>query len=105
MKRYRVIVSAQAEADFDSLFAFIADNAGKTVAKRFIARLHAFCARLANAPHRGANRGDLMPGLRLLGYRRRATIAFIVTDDQVLILRIAYRSRDLERLFGGDVPT
>ena len=100
MKRYRVIISPQAEADFDSLYAFIADDAGKPAAKRFIDRLYAFCSSLKNAPHRGTSREDLMPGLRLLGYRRRATIGFIVTEEQVVILRVTYRGRNVERLFG-----
>jgi len=102
MKTYRVIVSEQAEADFDSLYAFIADDAGTAAAGRFIGRLYAFCTGLAHAPHRGLNRPDLLPGLRLLGYRKRATVAFIVNDDQVVILRVAYRGRDIDQLFQRD---
>jgi len=35
-----------------------------------------------------------MSGLRVVGFRRRATIAFMVQDTQIVILRILYRGRD-----------
>jgi plasmid stabilization system protein ParE len=41
-------------------------------------------------------RSDLRSGLRLVGYRRRATIAFEVTGDVVIIARIFYRGRNVE---------
>jgi plasmid stabilization system protein ParE len=40
-------------------------------------------------------RSDILPRLRLVGYRRRATIAFIVQSDAVMILRIFQRGRDV----------
>ena len=36
------------------------------------------------------------PGLRILGYRGRVTIAFTVEDNFVLIHRIFYGGRDWE---------
>jgi toxin ParE1/3/4 len=38
---------------------------------------------------------DIRPGLRTLGYRRRATIAFHVEADQVTIVRIFHHGRDV----------
>ena len=38
----------------------------------------------------------LLPGLRVTGFERRVTIAFIVTADAVLIEGIFYGGRDFE---------
>ena len=50
-------------------------------------------------PDRGNRRDDLRPGLRILGYERRAVIAFQITANSVTILRILYGGRDLETVF------
>ena len=50
-------------------------------------------------PDRGIKRDDLRPGLRILGFERRAAIALQVTADSVTILRILYGGRDLETVF------
>jgi plasmid stabilization system protein ParE len=39
-------------------------------------------------------RGDIRPGLRVLGYRRRVAIPFLVEDCQVSILGVFYGGQD-----------
>lgn len=41
-------------------------------------------------------RDDLWPYLRLVGYRRKATIAFQIRGDVVRIVRIYHRGRDID---------
>jgi toxin ParE1/3/4 len=48
---------------------------------------------------RGIRRDDLRPGLRILGFERRAVIAFHIASEVVTILRILYGGRDLEAAF------
>lgn len=55
-----------------------------------------YCRAFSTFPHRGTRRDDIRPGLRTVGYRRRATIAFEVTDDTVNILGIYYGGQDYE---------
>jgi toxin ParE1/3/4 len=58
-------------------------------------RPHADCGRsLSVFPKRGARRDDLRPGLRILGFERRAAIALQATAETVVILRILYGGRD-----------
>jgi len=52
--------------------------------------------RLTPFPKRGTRRDDLGPGLRAVGFERRATIVFRVEKDAVDIVRILYGGRDLE---------
>ena len=57
---------------------------------------------LGTMPNRGTERSDLRPGLRIMGFRRRVTIAFRVKGDSVSILRILYGGRNVELAFPQD---
>ena len=51
---------------------------------------------LETFPHRGHRRDDLRPGLRIMGFERRASIAFQVLPGEVVIVRIFFGGRDYE---------
>lgn len=51
-----------------------------------------------HAPLRGTPRDDIKPGLRIVGFERRAVIAFRVKRSEVVIVRIFYGGRDYERI-------
>jgi toxin ParE1/3/4 len=51
---------------------------------------------LADFPERGTRRDDLRVGLRIVGFRRQASIAFTVLEDRVEIARILYGGRNLD---------
>ncbi len=55
---------------------------------------------LQDFPERGTRRDDIRPGLRILGFERRATIVFQVAKREVVIVRILYGGRNLERQAG-----
>jgi plasmid stabilization system protein ParE len=38
----------------------------------------------------------ISPGLRIVGFHRKATIAFEVADDTVIILRVFHRGRNVD---------
>jgi plasmid stabilization system protein ParE len=54
---------------------------------------------LESLPRRGTLRDDIRPGLRLIGFERRALIAFRIKRRSVAILRILYGGRSVERAF------
>lgn len=37
-----------------------------------------------------------MPGLRIVGFRRRATVAFLVRQSEVTIIRIFHKGREID---------
>jgi len=86
----------EAEADLIRLYEYIAEDSGATIAARYIERIEAACLALADFPERGTRRDDLLPGLRTIGFERRATIAFRVRQKRVEIVTIAYGGRDFE---------
>jgi toxin ParE1/3/4 len=95
----QVLFSASAQADLDELFEWIADRAGLSTALAYTGRIRRFCLGLQPFPERGTKRDDLRVGLRTVGFERRVTIAFAIRADQVVILRVLYAGRSLERAF------
>jgi toxin ParE1/3/4 len=93
---YSVRFLPAAAHDLMGLHDYIAPSAGEAMARDFVARLHGYCLGLDTFPERGTLRNDIRPNMRLLGYRRKATIAFTVHDDTVFILRIFGRGQDVE---------
>ncbi|WP_133117219.1 type II toxin-antitoxin system RelE/ParE family toxin [Mesorhizobium sanjuanii] len=63
---------------------------------RFVSRIIEYCLGFETFPERGMRHDDIAPGLRTVGWRRRATIAFEVTGTTVVVLRILYAGRMLE---------
>ncbi|WP_375458664.1 type II toxin-antitoxin system RelE/ParE family toxin [uncultured Enterovirga sp.] len=93
----RVILNPAASADLAQLYRYIAESTGQPlIALRYVTRLRDRCERLADVPEQGTTRSDLLPGLRIIGFRRRVTIAFRVNAEQVEILRLLYGGRDLK---------
>lgn len=98
MKRHKVVFRPMAEEDLIGLYEYIAEKGGRTAAAGYIDRIEAACMSLRYAPQRGTRRDDIAPGLRVIGFERRATIVFRVTASQVIIVRIFYSGRDYERI-------
>ncbi len=95
---YAVIFSAAAEVDLFAIYDYIAERAGAAIALRFIESIEAYCLGFANMPERGTRRDDLRPGLRTVGFRRRATILFEVNRkaQRVVIHGVYYGGRSFE---------
>lgn len=101
MKRV-VELSPRALRHVADMFAYIAERSGTERAQLVTGRLLAACASLSDMPERGTMRDDLMPGLRTMGYKRQATVAFVIEPDRILVLAVLGRGRDLERVLGDD---
>jgi toxin ParE1/3/4 len=81
------------------LHDYIAFRDGPERAIGYIDRIEECCQSLAMFSDRGIRRDDLRSGLRILGFERRAVIAFQIGAETVTILRILYGGRDLEAAF------
>ena len=100
MKRRSVIYSPDAGNDLDWIYDTIAGATGSLTATRYEQRIRAFCDGLDYASERGSRRDDIRPGLRIIGFERRVTVAFVVEPERVVILRIFYGGKDWK----GDWP-
>lgn len=97
----RIVFTLRAESQVDALYGYIAERSGKVLAETYVGRIVAFCQGLSNFPFRGTARDDLLPGLRTIGFERRATIAFMVTGELVLIEGVFYGGQDFEAKYRG----
>ena len=93
---HRVVFSPEAEAHLVSLYREIAHHKSAGIADRFTDSIVDYCEGFEISPFRGRRRDDIRPGLRIVGFRRRATIAFVVDDKSVVILGVFYRGRNYE---------
>lgn len=101
----RVTYSPSALDQLSELYDYIARVGEPASAERFVSSIVDFCDELATFPYRGIARDDLRPGLRVLGFRRRATIAFTADDATVDILGVFYAGRDHDAILAaGDDP-
>jgi toxin ParE1/3/4 len=78
------------------LYDWVADASSEAVALAYVERIESFCLRLAHASERGHRRDDIRPGLRIIGFKRRVTIAFTADEAVVTILRVFYGGQNWE---------
>jgi toxin ParE1/3/4 len=97
--KFKVVLTPEAQADLLDLYDYIAVHGSPERAIAYIERIEKACMSLRTIPDRGTLREDLRPGLRVIGFERRALIAFRVRSDTVAILHILYGGRSLEHAF------
>lgn len=105
MKKFEVAFRPAAEADLLGLYRYIAEEAGRAIAGAYIDRLEKACMELETFPVRGTRRDDIRPGIRTMGFERRATIVFQVTETEAVIVRIFYGGQDYEGALRGEDDT
>ena len=96
--RRRVVFAPEAQDDLLSLYTYIANQSEPSTAIGYINRIERYCLGFDLAGERGTRRDDIRPGLRIVGFERRVTIAFHVEPDAVIIDRIFYAGRDVDRI-------
>lgn len=95
MKHYIVRLSPEAETDLVLIHDYVTTRSGSTVtADRYIERINGFLSSFDVFPERGTVRDEIRPGLRIVGFERSASVAFVVEDDDVVILRILAGGRE-----------
>ncbi|WFU09771.1 type II toxin-antitoxin system RelE/ParE family toxin [Rhizobium sp. CB3090] len=78
---YRVVFSAFAEDDLIGIYEFIAkDSPGRALS--FVQRLGVQCRTLETMAARGPQRESLGPGVRIMIFERRVTVAYHIKNEQ-----------------------
>ena len=90
MKSRNVEFTHEAQQDLTCLYDWIAETASPVTALSYLERLEKYCRGFDLASERGRARDDIRPGLRIVGFERRVTIAFMVEEARVVILRLFY---------------
>jgi toxin ParE1/3/4 len=100
MKHYTVIFSDRAEANFQSIFRYIAKKSSARIAAGYLRGIRDECMTLSMLPNRGTQHPHLREDVRTTGYRGSATISFRVSEDVVTILGVYYRGRNVKAQIG-----
>jgi toxin ParE1/3/4 len=98
---YEVVFAPEARDDLLKLYDYISARSGPARARAYADRILAYCLGFETFPERGTRRDDLRPGLRVVGFARRVTIAFHISDGTVTIDRVLYGGRDLVAALRG----
>ena len=93
--RYRIVYHEKSEGELDELYENIALRAGLAIAGNYVGSILDFIDSLRTFPERGTIRQSNIPGLRIIGYRRSVSIAFVVQDDVVMILGVFHRGQNI----------
>lgn len=88
MKPRRVVLSPEAADDLAGIYDWVSERASPRVAIGYLHRLERYLQGMSAGSERGRLRPDIRPGLRTVGFERRLTIAFVVDDEAVTILRV-----------------
>lgn len=88
MKTRAVEISEEARRDLFAIYDWIAGAGAPDTALAYVERVETACKSLDVASERGTERSDVRPGLRVIGFERSASIAFMVENERVVILRI-----------------
>jgi toxin ParE1/3/4 len=98
LKVRQVVFAPEARDDLFALYDWIAAAASPDIALSYIERIETYCLGFSRASERGHRRDDIRPGLRIVGFERRVTIAFSVSEERVTILRVFYGGRNWEEV-------
>lgn len=90
-----VVFAPEALADLSDFVDYLVPLAGEAIARRAVDKLIDYCQDFSLFPERGQSYDDIRQGLRVVGYRRRASIAFVVMADRIMILRVFISGRQI----------
>lgn len=80
MRERDVVFAPEALEDLRQLYDWVAEVAGPETAFGYVDRLVSNCHDMRHGAERGHRPDDIRPGLRIVGFERRITIAFTVSE-------------------------
>ncbi|WP_421359167.1 type II toxin-antitoxin system RelE/ParE family toxin [Agrobacterium rosae] len=96
MKRYDVRLSPEAEADLVDIYQYVrVAFQSPAVARQYLDRVTSHLFSFDVFPERGSLRNDIRPGLRMVGFERTISVAFMIEDESVIILRVGQNGQQL----------
>ena len=90
----RIVITASADADLAEIVAYLRQQVGDNVARKYAAEFDAIYDRLADFPGSGPRRTTLGPHTRIAIVPPYVMI-YDYADDTVTILRVVHGKRDI----------
>lgn len=92
----RLVIHPDAAAELDQVYDYIAEQSGPAPAWSYVSSIRSFLADLCAYPERGSLRDGKVAGLRIIGFRRSLSIAFVARKEDVLVLGFFYAGRNID---------
>jgi len=92
---YQLRLHELAEAELDAIFDTLNREAGPITAGQYVGGLYDLINGLTTFPERGTVRPGPVPGLRIIGFRRSASLAFTVEAHHITILGVFWRGQNV----------
>src|SRR5919199_6979951 len=97
----RLVYSAKALADLDTVYDYIAlDNPAR--ARKHVAEIQARCRALLDNPELGPARPLIRPGLRIYPAGRRVVVAYRIVPEGIRIVRVFSGGQDYEAILAAE---
>jgi toxin ParE1/3/4 len=90
---YRIVFAPEGREDLRGIYRYVAEQAGAERAFSYVERIIIFCHGFRTSPQRGMLRNDVYPGMRVVGFERRVSIAFHIDGNSVIFDRFLYAGR------------
>jgi plasmid stabilization system protein ParE len=97
----RLVIRSDAAAELDQVYDYIAEQSGPERAWGYIIAIRSFLVDLCHYPERGSLRDGTVAGLRIIGFRRSLSIAFVARAEDVLVLGFFYAGRNFDEALIG----
>jgi len=96
----KIVFRPKAKDDLVKLYHYIAERSDSPeTAISYIRRIQERCDAILTFPEGGRRRDDLRPGIRIIGFERRAVIIYtILPSGDVEIGRVLYGARTMKPL-------
>lgn len=91
-----LIVHKDAAEDLAQIYDYIAERSGPDRARSYIAGIRSFLGDLCHYPERGSLREGKVANLRIIGFRKTLSIAFVAREADVLVLGFFYAGRNID---------
>ncbi|MDR5763303.1 type II toxin-antitoxin system RelE/ParE family toxin [Caballeronia sp. LZ035] len=99
---WRVQFAPEALDQLRKLEKRIVDAGAPIAAERYVDSIVDFCMKLETFAARGVARDDLLPGLRITHFRKRAIVAYILERELVSVVGVFYGGQDYEAALAQD---
>ena len=99
---WRIQFAPEALDQLQRLEQRIANAGAPMAAGRYVDSIVDFCMKLDTFAARGVARDDLLPGLRITHFRKRAIIAYTLETEVASIVGVFYGGRDYEAALAPD---
>jgi toxin ParE1/3/4 len=100
--RYRVTRNEEVRFDLAAILDLVGNYVGYTIGKQKVAEINRTISKLADFPHIGSPRNDIVPGLRALPSAEKGVICFTVDEEArtVRIICVTYAGQDWQAIAG-----